>query len=145
MHHRDFSDRNSSNSIQLAPEYDSQIFGLGLGLGYRLRYMAFERHTLNGYYNPLVSYGQQVFLDAAYDAGRFYFRFDVAGGRGTSKNSVISTAASDFSGEGTGTLGWRFSERVLAELTASGGDYGLNYPAKGWAQMSTALRVKYSF
>jgi hypothetical protein len=145
LRHRDFSDRNSSNSIQLAPEYESHIFGLDLGLGSRFRYVAFARHALDGYYNPLVSYAEQVFLDANFDSGRFYFNFDVAGGRGTSRNSVTSTASSDFSGEGSGILGWKVGRRFLAELTASGGDYGLNYPAKGWIQMSTGFRLKYSF
>jgi hypothetical protein len=145
IHHRDFSDGNSSNSIQLAPEYDRQIFGMALGLGSRFSYMAFERHSMNGYYNPLVSYGQQVFMDANYDSGRFYFNFDIAGGRGTSKNSATSAPNSDFSGEGAGTLGWKIGRRFLAELTASGGDYGLNYPAKGWAQMSTGFKLNYWF
>jgi hypothetical protein len=145
FHHRDFSDGNSSNSIQFAPEYDHQIFGMDFGLGSRFRYMEFARHTLAGYYNPLVSYGQQVFMNANYDGGRFYFNFDVAGGRGTSRNSATSAAASDFSGEGAAAFGWKIGRRFLAELTASGGDYGLNYPAKGWAQMSTGFKLNYWF
>ena len=145
VHHREFSDRNSSNSIQLAPEYDRHIFGLDFGIGSRIRYVTFARHAQDGYYNPLVSFAEQIFLDANYDSGRFYFNFGVAGGRGTSRNSVTSAATSDFSGEGSGTLGWRIGRRFLAELMASGGDYGLNYPAKGWIQMSTGFRLKYSF
>jgi hypothetical protein len=145
LRHRDLSDRNSSNSLQLAPEYDRHVFGIDFGLGTRFRYISFARHALDGYYNPLVSYGEQVFLGANYDSGRFYFNFDVAGGRGTSKNNVTSTASSDFSGEGSGTLGWRIGQRFLAELTASGGDYGLNYPVKGYMQLSTGFRLTYLF
>jgi len=145
LHHRSLSDGNSSNSIVVAPEYDIQLLGFDLGLGYRFHYVGFAEHTHNGYYNPLVSRSQQIFWDVGYDARRCYFSFDVAGGRGTSKSSATSTVTSDFSGEGTGTVGWRINERVLAELTVSGGDYGLNCPATSWAQMSTALRVKYSF
>ena len=143
--HRDFSDSNSLNAFQLAPEYDRQVFGIDFGLGTRFRYISFAHHASDGYYNPLVSYGEQIFLKANYDSGRFYFNFDIAGGRGTSKNNVTSTASSDFSGEGSGTLGWRINQRFLVELTATGGDYGLNYPVKGYAQMSTGFRFTYSF
>ena len=145
FHHRDFSDRNSSNTFQLAPEFDRNLFGIDFSLGPRFRYISFARHATDGYYNPLVSYGEQVFLNAYYDSGRFYFNFNVSSGRGTSKNSVTSTASSDFSGEGSGTLGWRVGQRFLAELTASGGNYGLNYPGKGYALMSTGFKISYLF
>jgi hypothetical protein len=145
LRHRDLSDRNSLNAFQLAPEYDRKVFGIDFGLGTRFRYISFAHHATDGYYNPLVSYGEQIFLNANYDSGRFYFNFDVASGRGTSKTSVTSTASSDFSGEGSGTLGWRIGPRFLAELAATGGDYGLNYPVKGYSQMSTGFRFTYLF
>jgi hypothetical protein len=145
LRHRDLSDRNSLNAFQLAPEYDRNLLGIDFGLGTRFRYISFAHHATDGYYNPLVSYGEQIFLNTNYDSGRFYFNFDVAGGRGTSKTNVTSTASSDFSGEGSGTLGLRIGQRFLAELTATGGDYGLNYPVKGYSQMSTGFRFTYLF
>ena len=145
LRHRDLSDGNSLNAFQLAPEYDRNLLGIDFGLGTRFRYISFAHHATDGYYNPLVSYGEQVFLNAYHDSGRFYFNFNVAGGRSTSKTNVTSTASSDFSGEGSGTLGWRIGQRFLAELTATGGDYGLNYPVKGYSQMSTGFRFTYLF
>ena len=145
LRHRDLSDRNSLNAFQLAPEYDRNLLGVDFGFGTRFRYISFAHHATDGYYNPLVSYAEQIFLNAYYDSGRFYFNFDVASGRGTSRTSVTSTASSDFSGEGSGALGWRISHRFLAELTATGGDYGLNYPVKGYSLMSTGFRLTYLF
>jgi hypothetical protein len=145
LRHRDLSDRNSSNLLQLAPEYDRKVLGIDFGLGTRFRYISFAHHATDGYYNPLVSYAEQAFLNANYDSGRFYFNFEVAGGRGTSKTNVTSKASSDFSGEGSATLGWRIGQRFLAELTATGGDYGLNYPVKGYSLMSTGFRLTYLF
>jgi hypothetical protein len=145
LRHRDLSDGNSLNAFQLAPEYDRNLLGIDFGLGTRFRYVSFAHHATDGYYNPLVSYGEQVFLNAYHDSGRFYFNFNVAGGRSTSKTNVTSTVSSDFSGEGSGTLGWRIGQRFLAELTATGGDYGLNYPVKGYSQMSTGFRFTYLF
>jgi hypothetical protein len=145
LHHSDYSDPNSASSLLFSPEYDFKLLGAGLGLGYRVQYTKFARYLNDGTYNPPLSLEQEVFWHLAYEAKPVYFSIDLAAGRSMSKNTLISPMASDFSAEGSATLGWNVSERVLVELTASGGNYGLNYPAQGWMQDSTGLRVKYSF
>jgi hypothetical protein len=145
LHHISYSYRNIANSGRFSPEYDFKLFGADLGLGYRVQYTKLARHISDGSYNPLISLGQQVFWHCSYDAEPFSLCFDVAGGRNTTKNTPTSAFGTDFSGEGTGTIGWNIGERFLAELTASDGNYGLNYPARGWSEMSTGFRLKYSF
>jgi hypothetical protein len=145
VHQRSYSDGNSANSLLLSPQYDFPALGGDFGLGYRVRYGTFSHHSDAGYYSPLMSLAQQVFGDVSYDAKPFTAALGLAVGRGATKSGRTSATASDFSGEGTATLGWNVNERVLVEVTAAAGDYGLGHRANRWIEMSTGLRVKYSF
>jgi hypothetical protein len=145
IHHRAYSDGNSFNSTRLSPEYDFRMIGADLAFGYRVEDKTFARHTNDGYSNPPASLAQQVFWDLSYYPQRYYISLDVAAGRATPNSSPTATASSNFSGEGVGTIGWRLSKAIILELTASGGDYGFNYSAKRWTEMSTGFAVNYSF
>lgn len=145
LHRSAYSDHNSSNWLQFSPEYDFELLGADLGLGYRVQYAKWARPLNDGSYNPLFSLEQELFWHLAYEAKPVSFSLDLAGGRSMSQNTPTSPMTSDFSAEGSTTLGWNVNERFLVELTASGGNYGLNYPANGWMELSTGFRVKYSF
>jgi hypothetical protein len=145
LHHTDYSDGNRSSTLRLSPEYDFKLLAADLVLGYRVEYTKFARYLNDGGYNPLLSLEQEVFWHLSYDANPVHFSLELAGGRSLSRDTPTATMASDFSADGSAKLGWNISKRLLVELSASGANYGLNYPARGWMQLSTGLRVKYSF
>ena len=77
VHHRIYSDGNSSNNIAFSPDY---TFNLSLGklaLGYRFSYTAFARNPEAGYWAPQKALSDGLSADWSFDRAEFYGRTEL--------------------------------------------------------------------
>jgi len=143
LNHREFSDHNSSNSMQLAPEYGFNLLKTHITFGYRFSYVTFARQTYSGYSAPKLAVSHNSYWDVYYDSGRFYSWLEFSGGYGASR--MTTTTWGDFYGGVSANIGLRLTKKLLVELNLYGNNSGLSNPTEAWCDFSTGLKVKYTF
>jgi hypothetical protein len=143
LKHREFSDHNSSNSTQLAPEYGFNLLKTHVTFGYRFSYATFARQTYSGYSAPKLSVSHNAYSDFYYDSGRFYNWLELSGGYGSSR--MTTTTWGDFYGGSSANIGLRLTKKLLVELNLYGNNSGLSNLTEAWSDFSTGLKVKYTF
>jgi hypothetical protein len=143
LNHREVSDDNSSNSMQLAPEYGFDVLKNHITVGYRFSYLTFARQTYSGYSAPKGSVSHNGYWDFYHDWGRLYSWLELSGGYGASR--MTTTTWGDFYGGGSANIGLRLTKKMLFELNSSGNNSGLSDPTEAWCSFSSGFKVKYTF
>jgi hypothetical protein len=142
VHHRTYSDGNSSNQIEFSPDY---TFALPLGklaLGYRFSYLAFARNPDSGYWAPQKALSHGLSATWSFDRTLYYARTEL----GLDYESVreIGNLSNGPATSGPGaSAGVAFGIRLIkgTELET----YWTGNGSPGWNSMNVGISLKYLF
>lgn len=125
----DYSDENNSHDFLFSPKYRIRINNPTIDLGYKLRYLDFNRQSRGGYFDPDNFLSHQIFAAVYFKLKNFYgylepyFGYEDFSRYGEKDHSTF--------GGGSGYLGYKFSKHFSFEVTGEGGNYALG-TAAGW-------------
>jgi hypothetical protein len=139
-YYKDYSDDNSSDDIQLSARYLAYDKGPALSIGYRLRYLNFDRQSKGGYFDPEGFISHQIFGYLYYEKGRTYFEAEPYTGHQAFRRN--RTKVSDFFIGGYGALGQRLTRHIWSEINAEGGNYSVEMVA-GFRYYAVGLRLRF--
>ncbi len=140
--YRDYSDDNNADDFQFSPSYTIHIKNPTINLGYRFRYLNFDRQSGNGYFDPNDFISNQIFTSLYFEREKFYSYIEPYGGYQSFKRN--GSKNNDFFGGAYGTLGYKITKKVLFELNAEGGNYALE-TATGFNYYLVGLRLNAFF
>jgi thioredoxin-like negative regulator of GroEL len=138
--YRNYSDVNDANDTQLSASYVLSAAGPRLAAGYRFRYLAFNRQSGGGYYDPSKYLTHQLFASFSFEKGRFYGSAEPYGGYQT--QSRYSASTTNYYAGGSATLGYKPADRLALEASVEGGNYALQ-SATSFRYYQLGLRLLY--
>jgi hypothetical protein len=139
LHHKLYSDRNSSNELDWSPQYLFNPFGSKLAVGYHFSFVGFARNTNNGYWAPRLALSHNAFAHWSYDWTKVFSRLELELGRGSDRESSAEGTTHGYSTSVSAVLGLRPIENMVIEYSLSADR------SPGWNSRSSALSVKYAF
>ncbi len=122
----DYSDSNSSHDFLLSPRFTLRE-NPRVNIGYRFRYLNFDRQSFGGYFDPNDFFSNQVFVNASFEAGRYFGFVELFVGEQSFRRYAVSH--NDVIYGGTATMGYKLTPHISAEVTAEGGNYALQSAA----------------
>ncbi|MDI6753525.1 MAG: hypothetical protein QME78_03930 [Thermodesulfobacteriota bacterium] len=125
--YRDYSDDNKANDFQLTPSYSIYTKNPTINIGYRFRYLNFNRQSGSGYFDPNDFISHQIFTSLYLEKDKFYIYLEPYGGYQSFRR--YGDSSSGFFGGGYGTLGFNLSKNFALEVNAEGGNYALGATA----------------
>lgn len=140
--YRDYSDDNNANDFQFSPSYTIYAKNPTINLGYRFRYLNFNRQSRSGYFDPNDFISHQIFTSLYYEKDRFYSYVEPYGGYQSFKR--YGDKNHNFFGGAYGTFGYKITKNVLFELNAEGGNYAMG-TAAGFNYYLIGLRLNAFF
>lgn len=140
--YKDYSDDNASNDLQGALKYALRRAGPAIGVGYRIRYLDFDRESGGGYFDPSNYVAHQAFATLYYERGRVYTYLEPYYGHQSFTRT--GTKTDDTFGGGSGLLGLRIAKTLSIEVTGEGGDYAAG-AAAGFRYYLVGVTLKASF
>ena len=140
--HKDYSDENSANDFQLASRYAFSIKNPAITLGYKLRYLDFNRQSGNGYFDPSGFISNQIFISSTLEKGKFYGHIEPFIGYQSFKRS--GSKSSDLISGANATVGYNLTKDFLFEANAEGGNYAVG-TAAGFKYYLISLRLSAFF
>lgn len=140
--YRNYSDGNDVNDFRLSPVYSVLTKNPTINLGYRFRYLNFNRQSGSGFFDPNDFISNQIFISLNFEHERFYFYIEPYGGYQSFRRYGENKA--DFFGGGSGVLGLNLSKKILLEANAEGGNYAMG-AAAGFSYYWVGLRLQLSF
>lgn len=139
---RDYSDDNSAHDLLIAPSYTLFTGTPSVRTGYRFRFLDFDRQSFGGYFDPDDFLSHQVFVSVDWQKDRLFLYMEPYGGFQSFDRYDDHT--DDLFGGFTGTLGYRFTNRLSGEVNGEFGNYALGTTA-GFEYYSVGTRFAYSF
>lgn len=138
--YRDYSDGNHSHDFQLIPRYILSFRDPRLTLGYRLRYLDFDRQTRKGYFDPDHFLSHQLLATLGFEGERYSLFLEPYVGYQSFRR--YGDRNHDFITGGTGIFHYRIGKKVDLEFATEAGNYALG-TASGFKyyQFSLGLRV----
>ncbi len=134
----DYSDRNNSHDFLLSPRYALLQENPHVNIGYRFRYLNFNRQSFGGYFDPSDFLSHQIFTNVSFEAGRCFGFAEIFVGEqsyqryGTGHNEGIYG--------GSGNLGYKLTPHLSVEVNAEGGNYALQN-ASGFTSFLYGIRL----
>ncbi|MBZ0221074.1 MAG: hypothetical protein K8I01_11660 [Candidatus Methylomirabilis sp.] len=131
---RRYSDDNSAVDLSITPMYALRPGNPRIDIGYRLRYLDFDRQAANGYFDPDWFVSHQVLAALRCEKEALYAVLEPYLGYQSFKRNAGED--NDFFWGGTGAVGIK-AGRAALELRAEGGNYavgsaaGFNYYTAG--------------
>ncbi len=141
-HRKEYSDNNDSHDAQFAAQYALYRRIPRIDIGYRFRYLRFERQSRSGYFDPDWFRSHEAFTNVSFEYGKYYGYIEPSLGHQSFFRNGAPT--SDLFGAGTGALGFRPSKNVLLEAYIEGGNYALG-TATGFRYSLFGMRLGYMF
>ncbi len=121
--YKDFSDSNSAHDFQFIPRHRLIRNNPAVTVGYKFRYLDYERQSGNGYFDPDDFYSHQIFASVYYENDKMYMHAEpYAGYQSFERNGEQSE---DVIGGATGSLGLKFKGNVIVEFNAEGGSFAV--------------------
>lgn len=139
--YRDYSDENRADDLTISPGIIVKKAPLQVQLGYRFRWLDFEEQTGGGYFDPSDFQSHQLVLTLYGEKGGFYGFLESFGGRQFFERNDVSSSDDIFGA--SGSMGYRISRRVLAEINGEAGNYALQ-SAAGFRMWMVGGRIKLS-
>ena len=139
---RDYSDDNHSNDGQFLVRYAIFPQNPKVSLGYRFRYLNFERQTRDGYFDPNDFISNQAIASLYCERGKFYSYLEPYIGYQTFRR--YGEDSSDLVGGGAGSVGIRVTKNLSVEAYAEGGSFSVE-AAGGFSYYLVAARLKLLF
>ena len=119
--HREYSDSNSANDIQLSASYKLNHTPV-ITVGYRFRYLDYRRQSFSGYFDPNDYVSNALFANISYENKHGIYGYaEPYGGYqdykryGVSNNSLFGGASA--------LIGYHVTNHFGVELNAEGGNY----------------------
>ncbi len=140
--YRDYSDDNRAHDFLLSPIYTLYLKNPRINLGYRFRYLNFNRQSGSGYFDPNDFMANQIFISLNFEHDTFYFYLEPYGGYQSFRRYGDNNTG--FFGGGSGVFGLNLSKNVLVEANAEGGNYALG-AAAGFNYYLVGLRLQIFF
>jgi tetratricopeptide (TPR) repeat protein len=136
--YKDYSDRNYSNDFQVVPRYTVYTGNPRIAVGYRFRYLDFDRQSNSGYFDPNHFVSHEILPSLFFEGKKFFvFVEPYIGYQSFKRNGVKSN---DIIGGGSGKISYRIGERFALEVAAEGGNYALSTAAGfNYYQISSKL------
>ncbi len=138
--YRDYSDRNHSHDFQCIPRYLLFSRNPRTSLGYRFRYLHFDKHPRSGYFDPKNFMSHQALLSIDYEKDPFsiflepYIGYQSFKRYGERDRDVILG--------GSGVFRYRISRKIDGEVAVEGGNYALGSTTGfNYFQFSFGLRI----
>ncbi|MCK9227442.1 MAG: tetratricopeptide repeat protein [Syntrophorhabdaceae bacterium] len=140
--YRDYSDNNYAHDLMGSISYLFLRRPVSIAVGYRARYLDFDKQTLNGYFDPNNFLSHILFANIFFERGRFYGYAEPYIGYQTytryeeGNNSAIGGFA--------GMMGYRFSRHFAAEANFEAGDYAMSSSgASRYYQVGSRLIINF--
>lgn len=150
FHHNIYSDRNSSDEVQWAPQYSFDLHKTKLAVGYRFDYNGFARNTDHGYWAPKRSMSNDLFAAWTFDWVTTYGRLEFSVGHDsvretdpqanrTANGDLMGPSSSGFSESAAAAFGFRPTESMMVEF------YCNRDESPGWHSTASGITLKYSY
>ncbi len=133
-----YSDGNNSNDILLSPRYVLLQDNPRVNIGYRLRYLNFDRQSFSGYFDPSHFLSHQIFSNASFEAGRYFGFAEFFVGQQSYTRYAVGHNESIYGG--TANLGYKLTQHLSVEVNAEGGNYALQ-TATGFRSFLYGVRL----
>jgi len=117
--YRDYSDDNNAHDFQIAPSYRLLTGTPAISVGYRFRYMNFDRQSLGGYFDPNDFMSHQLFSTISMEKGKFSAYLEPY--IGVQSFRRYGDDSTDLIGGVYGSLGYQIAKYLRIEIN---GEYG---------------------
>lgn len=125
--YRDYSDNNNANDFSFSPSYTIYTKNPTINLGYRFRYLNFNRQSGSGYFDPNDFFSHQIFAALYLEEEKYYIYLEPYGGHQSFRR--YGDYNNGLFGGGYGALGLNLSKNIVLEFNAEGGNYALGAAA----------------
>ena len=141
LHHRVYSDGNSSNDLAFSPVYEFALEKSQFDLGYSFNYRSFAMKANHGYYDPRRLISNGLTATWKFDREQYYGNFEASEGHADIKGAAggLGAANSAMCTSIVATMGLRPSKDVSVE-----GYWGGEWSA-AWSSNALGLKIRYSF
>lgn len=140
--YRDYSDHNHAHDIQLIPRYTILFRDPRLTLGYRLRYLDFDKQTRKGYFDPDNFLSHQLLTSLEFEGERYSLFLEPYVGYQSFRR--YGDRNHDFIVGGTGIFQYRIGKKVDLEIVSEAGNDALG-TASGFKYYQFSLGLKVHF
>ncbi|MCX8116676.1 MAG: tetratricopeptide repeat protein [Desulfobacterota bacterium] len=140
--YRDYSDRNHSHDVQLIPRYILLQKDPRFVLGYRFRYLDFERQTRRGYFDPDRFLSHQLLVTLGFEGDRYALLLEPYVGYQSFRR--YGTPHHDLIVGGAGNFQYRIGKRFDLLLATEAGNDALG-AASGFKYYQFTLGLKAHF
>ncbi|RJP21304.1 MAG: hypothetical protein C4520_09830 [Candidatus Abyssobacteria bacterium SURF_5] len=123
----DFSDDNDSDEVLLVTRYLIYPKNPAINIGYRVRYLNFNRQSGGGYFDPNDFISNQIFASAYYERQKLYLYVEPFFGHESFRRSGDN--ADELVGGGYGSIGYRITNNCAVELFGEGGNFSVDSAA----------------
>lgn len=117
--YRDYSDHNNAHDFQIAPACAVYTGNPEISVGYRFRYMNFDRQSRDGYFDPNDFMSHQAFTIVSLDKDGFSAYLEPY--IGVQSFRRYGNDSNDFIGGVSGALGYQFTRHLRLDIN---GEYG---------------------
>jgi len=125
--YKDYSDKNSADDLTIDPGIIMKKTPIKVQLGYRFRWLDFEKQTGNGYFDPSDFRSHQLLLTLYMERDRLFGLFESFGGHQFFKRGGVNNSDDIFGV--SGSMGFKISRRILAVIDGEAGNYALQNAA----------------
>ncbi|MGQ9776064.1 MAG: tetratricopeptide repeat protein [Thermodesulfobacteriota bacterium] len=140
--YKDYSDSNRSHDFQFLPRYTIMIQNPRVTLGYRFRYLDFEKQTRRGYFDPENFISHQLLVSLDHKESRYSIFLEPYFGYQSYKR--YGKRNHDFITGGTGIFQCRVWQNLNLEMAIEGGNYAIDN-ASGYKNFQITLGLKTYF
>lgn len=140
--YKDYSDDNASDDVQASLRYAFRLAGPAIGVGYRVRYLDFDRESGGGYFDPSDYVAHQAFATLYHEWRRVYTYLEPFYGHQSFTRFGVKT--DDTFGGGNGVLGVRLAKSVSLEIRGESSDYAAG-AATGFRHRLLGVRLNATF
>ncbi len=136
--YKDYSDENRSNDLQFISRYPLYAANPKIAMGYKFRYLDFNRQSRSGYFDPSDYISHHIFISSSFEKGKLYGYIEPFIGNQSFKRYDMKN--SDLIGGAYGTFGLNLTKRLSMEANAEGGNSSVG-TAAGFKYYLISLRL----
>ena len=126
--YRSFSDVNHAHDGQFTSQY-LLVFNPKVAVGYRFRYVNFNRQSGGAYFDPSDYYSNRGFISFYLDRPRFYFFSDIFAGQQAFRRNRVRSKDPVYGG--AGSIGYRPTRNLVFEFSIEGGQLATGTASTG--------------
>jgi len=140
--YRSFSDGNHANELQLTTQYAIVLAAPRISIGYRFRFLDFQKQSGSGYFDPNNYIANRAFSSLYYENRYFYTYLEGYIGFETFRRNGF--ASDNIIHGGSGSVGVTPIRNLAIEVNAEGGNFAAG-SASGFTYFIIGPRVLFKF